>query len=188
MEGHEVISFPRKKNKEIKFRNYIFIVCVFLFFFYIYNQIQRPKVRACAIVMSSSASWMVSAYQRSGSVTGTRTAKMDPMNTTPVLPSPASPGISSVPTSSASHQAGSATVKTTAGTRVMKWTVQRLHLAALLSSGCAPPTRCASTWTRCATTKKTALTVLMSQNSAVSSNMSCLTIRVLCRGRPLNPT
>lgn len=133
---------------------------------------QLLKVRACAIMMSSSARAMVSAYQMSGSVTGTQTVKMDPMNTTPVLKSPVNPGISSVLTSSASHQAGSAMVTMTAGTWVTKWTAQRHLLAALQTSGCAPPIRCALTWTRCATTRKTAPTVLMNQNSAVSSHMS----------------
>lgn len=64
---------------------------------------QPPEVRASATTMSSSARATVSAYQAIGSVTATQTVKMDPTNTTPARPSPASLTTSSVPTSSASH-------------------------------------------------------------------------------------
>lgn len=163
------------ENRNMNSRIYrILEHCINLF--NINNPIQPPRVQACATMMSSSARAMVSAYQMSGSVTATRTVKMDPMKTTPVLPSPASLVISSVPTRSASHQAGCATVTMTAWTWVMKWTAQRLRFGALPSSGCAPPTRCASTWTKCATVKGTAQMVPMSQNCAVSSYMYHLTI------------
>lgn len=78
--------------------------------------LQPLEVLASAMMMSSSARAMASAYQMSGSVTAIQTVKMDQMNTTPARQSHADPTISSVPTSSASQQAGCAMVTTTVGT------------------------------------------------------------------------
>lgn len=130
--------------------------------------LQPLEVLASAMMMSSSARAMASAYQMSGSVTAIQTVKMDQMNTTPARQSHADPTISSVPTSSASQQAGCAMVTTTVGTWAMNRTAPPLHLAVHLASGCALLTRCALTWTKCVTIRGTAPMEQMSHQSAVS--------------------
>lgn len=129
---------------------------------------QPPEVQASATMRSSSARRMVSASQRSGSVTAIQIARTRLTNTTPAPLSPASPTISSVPTRYASQQAGCVTATTTAGTWVMSRTAPPLHSAAPLDSGSAPRSCCASTWTRCATARGTAPMEPMSRLFAVS--------------------
>ncbi len=130
--------------------------------------LQPLEVQASVTMTSSSARWMVSAYQMSGSVTAIQTVRMDQMNTTPARLSPADPAISSVPTRCASRQSICVTATTTAGTWVMNRTARPLHLAVQPDSGSAPPTRSALTWTRCAMARGTAPMEQMSRLSAVS--------------------
>lgn len=130
--------------------------------------LQPLEVLASAMMTSSSARAMASVYQMSGNVMAIQTVKMDQMNTTPAHQSHADLTISNVPTSSASQQAGCAMATTTVGTWVMNRTAPPLHLAVHLISGCALLTRCALTWTRCATISGTVPMEQMSHQSAVS--------------------
>lgn len=130
---------------------------------------QPLEVQASATMMNSNVRLMVSASRASGSAMATRTARMDQMNTTPAPPSPADPATSSVTTRCASQEVGCVMATMTAGTWVMNRTAPPLHIAAHLDSGCAPLTRCASTWTRCATARGTAPMEQTSHLSAVSS-------------------
>lgn len=138
-----------------------------VFFKYV-RPLQPLEVLASATMMSSSARAMASASQMSGSVTAIQTVRMDQMNTTPARQSHADPTISSVPTSSASRQAGCAMATTTVGTWVTNRTAPPLHLAVHLTSGCALLTRCALTWTRCAIIRGTAPMEQMNHQFAVS--------------------